>query len=123
MGSLKNAQRAASAESLAIRRTLMRDVVPSGVTIQEERRQWEAYAAVLKLPEGIILLEEPVGGSPCVWVEDIATGTSGVVLYVHGGGLVSGSPRTHAEFASRVVRRLHRRVLLVDYRLAPEHPF
>lgn len=49
--------------------------------------------------------------------------SSGVVLYVHGGGLISGSPRTHAEFASRLVRRLNRRVLLADYRLAPEHPF
>src|SRR5688500_11345283 len=103
MGSLKNAQRAASPESIAIRRTLVRDVVPSGVTIQEERRHWEAYAALLELPDGIILREELVGGIPCVWVEDIATSTSGVVLYVHGGGLISGSPRTHAEFASRVV--------------------
>ena len=123
MGPFRNARHAASSESIAIRKTLVRDVLPIGVTIQEERRQWEAYAASLKLPDGISLREESVGGIPCLWVEDVATSASGVILYVHGGGLVSGSPRTHAEFASRVVRRLHRRVLLVDYRLAPEYPF
>jgi acetyl esterase/lipase len=45
------------------------------------------------------------------------------VLYVHGGGLIAGAPRTHAELASRLVGHVNRRVLLVDYRLAPEHPF
>jgi len=64
-----------------------------------------------------------VGGIPCSWVETSEASPSGVVLYVHGGGLISGSPRTHAEFASRLARRLNRRVLLVDYRLAPEFPF
>jgi monoterpene epsilon-lactone hydrolase len=111
-----------SPESTEIRKTLTRDVIPVGITIQEERRQWEASAAT-QLPDGITLRDDVVGGVPCVWVEDGATRESGVVLYVHGGGLISGSPRTHAEFASRIVRRLHRRVLLADYRLAPEHPF
>jgi acetyl esterase/lipase len=44
-------------------------------------------------------------------------------MYIHGGGLIAGSPVTHREFASRLVKRIRRRVLLVDYRLAPEHPF
>jgi epsilon-lactone hydrolase len=118
-----NAQRDVSPEGIAVRKTLVRDVIPIGVTIEDERRQWEAFAASVKLPEGIVLRDESVGGVPCVWVEEAAAAARGVVFYVHGGGLISGSPRTHAEFASRVARRLSRRVLLVDFRLAPEHPF
>jgi acetyl esterase/lipase len=108
---------------LAIRKTLERDVIPSGMTIQEERRRWEAHAASVRLPDGVTLREELIGGVPCLWVESAGASAERVVLYVHGGGLIAGSPRTHAELASRLVAHLSRRVLLVDYRLAPEHPF
>jgi monoterpene epsilon-lactone hydrolase len=116
-------RRAPSTESRAIRKTLHRDTVPVGITIQEERRQWEAFAASVQLPAGILVRDELIGGVPCMWVEDETIRAMGIVLYVHGGGLIAGSPRTHAEFASRLARRLQRRVLLLDYRLAPEHPF
>jgi epsilon-lactone hydrolase len=122
MGAFRTS-RSTSRESVEIRKTLVRDVVPMGITIQEERRQWQAHAEGVALPDGVNLREDLVGGIPCVWVEDAGTRSAGVVLYVHGGGLIAGSPRTHAEFAARLMRRLQRRVLLPDYRLAPEHPF
>lgn len=112
-----------SLESESIRRTIVRDSVPDGVPIQEERRQWEAYASTLKLPEGIELREESIAGIACLWVGHQASRRQKIVYYIHGGGLSAGSPRTHCEFASRLVNYLDRRVLLVDYRLAPEHPF
>lgn len=46
-----------------------------------------------------------------------------VVLYVHGGGFVFGSARTHAGIAAEIARRTGYPVYLPDYRLAPEHPF
>ena len=45
-----------------------------------------------------------------------------VVLYLHGGGYVMGSPVTHRKLAGDVSRASGARVLLLDYRLAPEHP-
>lgn len=45
------------------------------------------------------------------------------VLYLHGGGYVAGSAATHRGLASSFVRAGHARVLLPDYRLAPEHRF
>jgi monoterpene epsilon-lactone hydrolase len=112
-----------SLESEAIRKAIVRDSVPDGVSIQEERRQWEVYASTLKLPEGIELREETIAGIACLWVANQANRRQKIVYYIHGGGLSAGSPRTHSEFASRLVNSLDRRVLLVDYRLAPEHPF
>jgi acetyl esterase/lipase len=45
------------------------------------------------------------------------------VLYLHGGGYVSGSPRTHRPLAGEIAHAAGARLLLPAYRLAPEHPF
>ena len=47
----------------------------------------------------------------------------GVVLYVHGGGFVAGSPSTHRPVTAALARLTGRRVFAVDYRLAPEHRY
>lgn len=46
-----------------------------------------------------------------------------VVLYLHGGGYVIGSNRTHLELAGRLARAARAQVLMLEYRLAPEHPY
>lgn len=45
------------------------------------------------------------------------------LVYYHGGGMVVGSLDTHDRTCRRVATRGHMRVIAVDYRLAPEHPF
>jgi monoterpene epsilon-lactone hydrolase len=45
------------------------------------------------------------------------------VLYLHGGGYVIGSVNTHRDLIARVSRAAQARVLALNYRLAPEHPF
>lgn len=49
--------------------------------------------------------------------------SDGVVLYIHGGAFVFGSPRTHAALAAALAKRLGARVILPLYRLGPEAPF
>ena len=49
--------------------------------------------------------------------------SDGVVLYIHGGAFVFGSPHTHAAMAAALGARLGARVVLPKYRLAPEVPF
>lgn len=49
--------------------------------------------------------------------------SSGIVLYVHGGGFVSCSPATHRPIAAALARLTSRRVFSLDYRLAPEHRY
>jgi monoterpene epsilon-lactone hydrolase len=44
------------------------------------------------------------------------------VMYLHGGGYVLGSPRTHAGLVSHLARAAGCECFVVDYRLAPEHP-
>jgi acetyl esterase/lipase len=45
------------------------------------------------------------------------------LLWMHGGGFISGCPELDDMFCQRVARELDVAVLSVDYRLAPEHPY
>jgi acetyl esterase/lipase len=58
--------------------------------------------------------------------EFVATPTSRPdrhVLFLHGGGYVTGSPALYRHFTWRIATTARARVLAIDYRLAPEHPF
>jgi monoterpene epsilon-lactone hydrolase len=57
------------------------------------------------------------------WITPKNAGPDGVVLYIHGGGFVSCSARTHRPITTALARKTGRRVFAVDYRLAPEHRF
>jgi len=46
-----------------------------------------------------------------------------VLLYLHGGGYVSSTPRTHRPITASLARMANQRVFALDYRLAPEVPF
>src|SRR4029077_13789738 len=47
----------------------------------------------------------------------------GTILFLHGGGFVFGSIRMYADLAARLAAAAQGRVVLPDYRLAPEHQF
>ena len=112
-----------SQASVAIRKTIVKDELREQIPLQEQRNEWETSALTLPLPEGILCEEETIGGVPCLWVRGEQSDPARVILYVHGGGLIMGSPRTHREFAARMVKSIGIPVLLIDYRLAPEHPY
>jgi epsilon-lactone hydrolase len=52
-----------------------------------------------------------------------ARNTGGTVLYLHGGGFCIGSPATHRALATHLAAATGATVHVLDYRLAPEHPF
>ena len=71
----------------------------------------------------ISVTETRVGDLDADWVTMPNSANGRVVLYLHGGGYVMGSRRTHRELVSRIAREAAARVLVLEYRLAPEHPF
>jgi monoterpene epsilon-lactone hydrolase len=75
-----------------------------------------------KFPPGIRITEAVVGGVPGEWVEPRTAASDRLLLYVHGGGGVACSARTHRSFSSAFAQRGFR-VFVPNYRLAPEHPF
>jgi len=85
------------------------------------RQRLEAVA--LPVEEGVSVTELDLGG---VRVERVAwrdVDSAGGVLYLHGGGFCLGSPRTHRKLAADISRSVRLPCFVVDYRLAPEHPF
>jgi phosphinothricin tripeptide acetyl hydrolase len=61
--------------------------------------------------------------APAEWLRPPGAVAGRVVLYLHGGGYVIGSPRSHRHLAAAIARAAGTPALLPDYRLAPEHPF
>ncbi len=64
-----------------------------------------------------------IGGVGAVEVSIEGTDAANVILYFHGGVYVIGSAATSVPLASDLARRTGARVVTLDYRLAPEHPY
>jgi len=62
-------------------------------------------------------------GVPGEWVVPREGETQRHILYLHGGGYIVGSPQSHRDLLARLALKSNARVLCIDYRLAPEHPF
>lgn len=63
------------------------------------------------------------GGVASEFVATPASRPDRHVLFLHGGGYVTGSPALYRHFTWRIATAARARVLAIDYRLAPEHPF
>lgn len=79
--------------------------------------------ARLRLPVTISHEAISIGGAPAHWLIPRDSARDRVLLYLHGGGFVLGLTSLHMEMVAHLARRMGVRALMVDYRLAPEHPF
>ena len=69
---------------------------------------------------------DQLAGLPVEWVTPRSLtqpDTAPICLYLHGGAFVMGGLNSHRDLAAQLARRAQIRLLMVDYRLAPEHPF
>jgi acetyl esterase/lipase len=76
-----------------------------------------------KLPPGIAAEAAGVAGRPGEWLRPEGSSGTGLMLYLHGGAYVQGSVKTHRALAARLALASGAKTFIVDYRLAPEHPF
>jgi acetyl esterase/lipase len=60
---------------------------------------------------------------PADWVIPSDPIEDHVILYLHGGGWVIGSPLSHRGLNAIIAKATGIKILSIDYRLAPEHPF
>lgn len=63
------------------------------------------------------------GGVRAEWVVADDAAPDRRLLYLHGGGYVICRPATHRDLAGRLSKAAQVAVLVLDYRLAPEHPY
>lgn len=64
-----------------------------------------------------------LGELSACWLQLRGVAASRTVLYFHGGAFITSMPNAHANMLGHWCDRLNARVLMVDYRLAPEHPW
>lgn len=114
-----------SAAAAAIKATIKPEVIDRSSTVESERQGWLDAVADAVLAAGTSERVEEIGGVPCRWVSpqhgDGFDAARPTIVYAHGGGLTAGSSVTSREFASRLALAVDCHVLLVDYRLLPEH--
>lgn len=101
-----------------------RDAFTLESSIQDFRDQCERSAARMsRIPEGLRIEPTTVDGFPAERLIPSGAPDGKIVLYVHGGGYVSGSCADHRGFVSTFARNLGFTTLTYEYRLAPESPF
>ena len=104
--------------------TLLRSrPAPATQDIADSRARFEKMAAFLGGAPDAKCEKVDVDGVPAEWVSAPGCDASRAVLFLHGGGYAIGSINTHRRLAYDVSAASGARVLLIDYRLAPEHPF
>jgi epsilon-lactone hydrolase len=108
-------------EELAAVRELLRGLDLDALTIGERRAAAESMAS--QPPAGTSVEPLDTGGVPAEWVAAEGVTSDRVVLYLHGGAYQIGSPATLRHVIALLSAAAQARVLSVDYRLAPEHPF
>ena len=91
-------------------------------TIANQRARQERSTKFARLPADVRCRPDDAGGVPAEWIEAPDPGP-GLILYLHGGAYALGSINTHREFVARLASAAGERCLVLNYRLAPEHPY
>jgi epsilon-lactone hydrolase len=89
-------------------------------TLRDLFEEWHRPTAE---PTGVTYEEVDAGGVPALWCLPLGAADDRVLLFTHGGGFVVGSSATHRKLAGHLAKAVGARALVLDYRLAPEHPF
>ncbi len=117
----------ASWQARVARYVIRRRVRPALGDMRDLMRVRKVMGQALPPPKGVAYTRGVLGGVPGEWVEregvaPIAASPRPTLMYVHGGGFVGCSPRTHRPITAAFALQGFR-VFAPDYRLAPEHPF
>ncbi len=98
--------------------------IGSGVTptLEQQRESMAMMASSATDPGGVAVSEAYAGGCRAYWHDPAGAAMDRVVMYLHGGGYMMGSPKSHERLVGHIAQAAGCRALNVDYRLAPEHP-
>jgi epsilon-lactone hydrolase len=102
---------------------LRQSAFPADSDVDEQRRLLRALLSAQPLPADVIVTSAELGGVPTAEITVDGVEPRHIVLYFHGGVYVMGDAALAADLASQVGRRMQAKVISVDYRLAPEHPY
>jgi epsilon-lactone hydrolase len=102
---------------------LRQSAFPVGSSVNEQRRLLREAVSAVPLPADVTVTAAALGDVRTAEITVDGIEPRHVVLYFHGGVYVIGDAFLAADLASQVGRRTQAKVISVDYRLAPEHPY
>jgi monoterpene epsilon-lactone hydrolase len=102
---------------------LRQSAFPDDADVNGQRRALRELLSAQPLPADVTVTAADLGGVPTAEITVDGIEPRHVVLYFHGGVYVMGDAALAADLASQVGRRTDAKVISVDYRLAPEHPY
>ncbi|WP_214367151.1 alpha/beta hydrolase fold domain-containing protein [Pseudonocardia sp. H11422] len=104
-------------------RAVVAPILSPRVPVPAQRRLLDLAGRTVPAPPGVRRTTATLGGVPTA--RFVAPGAAGphVVLFLHGGGYVTGSPGSHGALAGHLSRAAGAPVHLLHYRRAPEHPY
>ena len=102
---------------------LRQSAFPADSDVNEQRRLLRELLSAQPLPADVAVNAATLGGVPTAEITVDGIEPRHTVFYFHGGVYVMGDAFLAADLASQVGRRTGAKVISVDYRLAPEHPY
>jgi monoterpene epsilon-lactone hydrolase len=102
---------------------LRKSAFPVGSSVDEQRRLLRELTSSQRLAADVTVTAAALGGVPTAEIVISGIELRHVVLYFHGGVYAIGDAFLAADLASQIGRRTQAKVISVDYRLAPEHPY
>ena len=94
-----------------------------GGDVKDQRVIFEEMMGAIPVPDDVSASPTSLGGIPVVNVDVDGTEPGPVILYFHGGAYAVGTAASSVGLASDLARHAQMRLVSVDYRLAPEHPY
>jgi len=96
---------------------------PNHASLDAARDFGEGWGGLTPEPGGVDYIEVDAGGVPAIWAVPKKCTADRVLLCFHGGGFFSGSVYTHRKLFAHFAKAIGCRALILQYRLAPEHPY
>jgi epsilon-lactone hydrolase len=91
--------------------------------LEEMRFLLEELHVLTAEPTGVTYEEVDAGGVPSILARPVNAASDHIIVYTHGGGCVTNSAQSHRKMAAHLAKAAGVHTLILDYRLAPEHPF
>lgn len=87
------------------------------------RQRLDTLTARYEMPADVVVEGVDADGVRAEWTATPTADPTRVIMFLHGGGYVSGSIQSHRHMIAQAGREAGCRTLALAYRLAPEHPF
>nr|ATZ76156.1 monoterpene epsilon-lactone hydrolase [uncultured Acidithrix sp.] len=92
-------------------------------SVEEIRVMTDSVSDFSPVPDGVVITEAEIQGVVVEYIDPLNRSGKNVILYFHGGAYSAGSLKSHRSLGARLALASESKVVMADYRLAPENPF